>query len=370
MMVGVSRRAALRIAVLALAASAPAAAFGQGTSASQSSGSPWELRLYGGGALNRVPGEPTVALPPPGPPITTASPIFPSRRVPSWFFGDGASLLNAASAELQVGSRLAPLDEALAEAAGRAGQGALFGASLSRRLTPRLAAIVAVDLLPGSQRVTDEFLAAVEAARTSFQSTFSSVLATGPLTDIVVSATATPSGRGARDMAATGGLQLTVGSLAGRPAYVMGGLGLMAGIGAGARVDLEGQYRFRITGVAPISETDRVTVRFRRPPGLVAVTGVGLHQPLRGAWRWHLEGRVLWAKAAGEVLLDATPVVTTGAPADFIETLTYPSIQFSNSSITGRRSTLSGDALAGFPAVSRAGLQLRTIVTVGIARRF
>ena len=59
-------------------------------------------------------GQGTRTLPPAGPPIVTSSPIFPSRAVPSWFFGDGASLLNAVNAEFDLAAQVTPLDPAFA----------------------------------------------------------------------------------------------------------------------------------------------------------------------------------------------------------------------------------------------------------------
>ena len=47
----------------------------------------------------RTASEGSVTLPPAGAPIVTSSPIFPSRQVPSWFFGDGATLLNDVNAD-------------------------------------------------------------------------------------------------------------------------------------------------------------------------------------------------------------------------------------------------------------------------------
>ena len=48
------------------------------------------------------------------PRIATSSPLFPSRQVSSWLFGDGAALLNDVAAEFGLTERISPLDAVLA----------------------------------------------------------------------------------------------------------------------------------------------------------------------------------------------------------------------------------------------------------------
>ena len=69
------------------------------------------------------------------------------------------------------------------------------------------------------------------------------------------------------------------------------------------------------------------------------------------------------------LLVDATPSTTRSGPSGFVESFTNPGVQFSNDPSTGRRSTLSAPALQGF-AVFSGGFQARTLLTVGIVRRF
>src|SRR5437899_3190231 len=60
----------------------------------------WDIEVHGGGALSRNTSHGTTSLPPPG--TIIAGPLLPtslpSRAVPSWYFGDGAALLNQAAA--------------------------------------------------------------------------------------------------------------------------------------------------------------------------------------------------------------------------------------------------------------------------------
>src|SRR5580692_6056759 len=87
-----------------------AAAFwlGTGAAAGQSTvpAHKWEIELHGGGMLATAPGDGTGALPGPGPAITTPftipAGVSTGRVVSSWYFGDGASLLNQAASSFRV----------------------------------------------------------------------------------------------------------------------------------------------------------------------------------------------------------------------------------------------------------------------------
>src|SRR5713101_6279885 len=55
----------------------------------------WEIEGHGGFALAGMPTGGLSAVPIPGAALTTSSPLFPTRRTSSWFFGSGAALLNS-----------------------------------------------------------------------------------------------------------------------------------------------------------------------------------------------------------------------------------------------------------------------------------
>jgi hypothetical protein len=119
----------------------------------------------------------------------------------------------------------------------------------------------------------------------------------------------------------------------------------------------------------PIAETDHVVLRYDRESAPIAVIGGGLHYAISARWGLSVDGRVFLGGHSPRLLLDASPSVTTGAPAGFVESFTNPAIQFSNNASTGRLSTLSGAPIQGFEAVS-AGHETRVIFTVGMFRRF
>jgi len=361
------RRATAILVVAAIAACLAVApsAWAQ-SSANQSR---WEVEGYGGAALLFGSGDGSVTLPAPGPPIATSSPIFPSRRVPSWFFGDGALLLNQVNEQFGVSALIQPFDDALAGLAGSGGNGFAAGVRVRRVLTPRLSVEGSFDLLPAGTEFSGEFMAAVDATRDSFAPAFEGLFATGPFTDVGVAATSA-SGGSSLEVAITGALVYQFGSDTGLRPYLTFGGGVITGAGAGASVTLEGNYRFRILGEVPIDETDRVTIRAQSRTVPVGLVGAGLRRDMSDRWGIRVDGRVLVGSNTSSILIDTDPVVATGTPADFVESFTAPSIQFSNNPSTGRESSLGGPPLEDFEALVGDGLQVRVLITAGIFFRF
>jgi hypothetical protein len=309
----------------------------------------WEVEGFAGLSLFELPSGGTAALPPAGSPLTTSGPTNPSRRVPTWFLGDGAGLLNGVNAEFDIAGRIAPLD----------------GALLSTRLDVELSA----DLLPGSRELSAKLVDAVETARASFQSAFTGLLTSGPFTAVAVTATASMANQSSRELATTAAVRWTLTSGAVAPYITLGG-GLVHQIGNLPSVTLTGNYRFQILGTVPINETDTLRLRYEQGTAVVGVAGAGVRGPLSERVGWTLGGRVLLSPQTLTLRLDSEPAVATGTPAGFVESFTTPAIQFSNSASTGRESSLSGTPLSGFKAFSTSGLQTRFIITAGLVIRF
>jgi hypothetical protein len=107
----------------------------------------WDIEVFGGAVLGTTGGDGTRTLPPAGLPIVTSTPIFPSREVSSWFFGDGPVLLNDVNEQFGTAGRITPLDPFLV--AGEAGGGGVFGARLRRRVSDRFSAEFSFDGFAG-----------------------------------------------------------------------------------------------------------------------------------------------------------------------------------------------------------------------------
>jgi opacity protein-like surface antigen len=355
---------------------APTCVSAQGASASAPQTAPssprWELEGHGGLSWGTAVSDGSAALPAPGMPIPSLSPLFPSRRTSSWFFGDGAAMLNSVNAEFGVSARITPLDAVLTSLGLDYTSAAVLGVRFRRVLAERWSAEVSLDLLPGSGNVSEEFLSAVDETRTTFESAFRGLFDSGPFDAVDLSTLIESSEGSARELALTGAVNWHLGSGGGFVPYLTFGGGLISGMGSLSSVQLEGRYGFVVLPASnvPFHETDRVTLRFERGTTLVGLAGGGVRRNLSDRWGFKVDGRVLIGRENSRLLIDANPAVDLRAGGDFIESLTNPNIQFSNDPATGRVSTLSGPPLDGFAAFKGTGWQTRVLVTVGVFVRF
>ena len=198
-MISISARAAVCAAMLIHLAARPALA--------QTPAGAWEVEAYGGiGAAHA--GTKAPALPPAGPSLDTLSPTFPTRAVPSWFFGDGATQFNSVQTDFGLAAPIAPLDTALSARA--AAHGGVFGARIRRVLSSRFALEGGVDVLLGSGDAAAGLRNVADGASASFKAGFTALLATGPFTGVSVASTASTSIRARHDVAVTGALSWTL----------------------------------------------------------------------------------------------------------------------------------------------------------------
>ena len=327
----------------------------------------WEIEGYGGLVAGQTASVGSVTLPAAGAPLVTSNPTFPSRETPSWFFGDGAALLNAVNEAFERPGRIVPLDGAFGPL--ESSRAPVFGVRVRRHLSARYALEFSVDAQASSGVRADALPAIVEASRATFTTAFDDLLASGPFTGASVAATASTQSGSRRDIALTGALVQTFRPSRAVAPYVTVGAGVIAGTGSLPSASLDARYRFSVLGELPIDETDRVSFRYARRAAFAAVLGAGVRRDLSSAWALRLDARVLLGPDQTRVLIDAQPSSVRGVPAGFIESFTNPGVQFSNDPSTGRRSTLSGAGLQGFEVFS-GGFQARPVLTVGLARRF
>jgi hypothetical protein len=350
----------------ALVAAVPARAQPQATPSSDAPR--WEIEAYGGVSLGRLSSGGTMTLPPPGAPIPTSSPIFPSWRVPTWFLGDGAAFLNQVADEFGLSGRIVPLDSALEPPTNSDAGTILFGARVRHPLTRRYSVEGGVEISGTALDLPDEVLEAANAAGASFQTTFRDLFSTGPFTGTTVSATGSPSTGSSREVAITGALVADLASWGGFVPYALAGGGWLTHVGDPPSLGLEGTYRTRIEVGPLIEETDRLTVRYGQRSVFVGMFGGGFRHEFSARLGLRIDARVLLGPSTTRVALEADPRVTTSTPASFIETFTHPNLQFSNNPSTGRESTLSG-RLDGFDAFD-GGWQTRIRLTAGVVWKY
>jgi hypothetical protein len=352
----------------------------------RATGSRWEIEVHGGGAHDGTPTDGTSSLPPAGEAFTTSS-NRQSRRTSSWYFGDGASLINEINASFPVGiapGRITPLDPVLSHSGATRMSGGNFGFRVAYRITSRLTPEFTLDAAQGTLKLTDALLAGVEVTRASFIEAWNNqtgLIRTGGgvvFTNSNVLSTAIINDEQGRQLFTTGALNINLIPDGRLIPYATIGAGVVSNMGDAPNVTLVGNYRFTSTvnnlgtGSFPVNETDTVTIRLApiNKRALVTVFGGGVK--VMGSSRWGVRGdvRAYISKNTFDVLIDADPQVVTSTPAGTVSSALTPSIQFSNNPSTGRPSNLSGSAISGFKAFSSSGTPVQVNVSGGLFFRF
>jgi opacity protein-like surface antigen len=363
----------LAISLLFFCLLAAPRAWAQGTGAAASREQKWEVEGYGGLSLGRFLSGGKLTLPVPGAPITTSSPVFPSWQVPSWFFGDGAAFLNNVAAEFGLTNRLTPVDALLTPTGDAGDRHGLFGVRVRRHLKASYSLELGAEfVVRGSSQSTDPSNMAdgVEPSLSSFTATFRELFSRSPFTAPVVSTSSSVETRSTREAVLTASVSADARPFGGVVPYGTLGAGvLLPSDGPQTRLTLTGNYRFQINGSFPFDETDRVVIDYSSKTAFVIVFGGGVRWDLSSRWGIRADGRFLSGPNPTAVQITATPASITGTPAAFIESFTYPNLQFSNNASTGRVSTLSGSGLADFDAFD-GGWLTRGRLTVGAFWRF
>lgn len=347
----------------------PSVAFAQAAPPASETPRRWELEAYGGLSLGRFSGGGTLTIPAAGAPIATSSPVFPSWSVPSWFFGDGAAFLNNVAAEFGLTNRITPLDEWLKPLAVNDSGHVMAGLRIRRPLRTPWTLELGMELSTQGAGLSADLVAGLHATSSTFQATFNELLSTGPFTQPVVTAGSTGAPGTSRNVALTAALNTPMKSFGSFTSYAVAGGGVVLPMGDALTTDLSGNYRFRIAGAVPIDESDVLTVRYRERLAFVAVAGGGVRRAFSDRFGVQIDARIMAGPATTTVDVDSAPVIVTASPAGFIESFTYPNLQFSNTPSTGRRSTLGAPGLNGVEVFS-GGWLLRGRVTVGVYWRF
>lgn len=370
-------RGALRSCVLGLAGALGLLTLCAQTAAAQpapaNTAGKWEVEVLGGATLANHPTDGRSAGFEPGGVMTTLT-GRPSRRVSSWYFGDGALLLNQLSAAFGTRARMTPLDEALTTAVVRRRPGGSFGLRVGRALNGRFTAEGSLQYHVATLQVTPSALAAIETSRTTFVAAWNDLFLNSPfLTPNVTSLSAVDQGR-AWQILAAGTLNIALRRTAAVIPYVALGGGVVTNIGSAPGASLTGRYQPRFRGVTPIDETDSVTLRFAVDRHvLVGIIGGGLKYTVSPRWGVRWDARAYLSRNAVHTIVDAHPTVSP-PPAGVSFALSFPfnpTVQFAGgNAFTGFQSSLSGPAIEDFRTFSGTGLQTQIAVTTGVFWRF
>jgi hypothetical protein len=298
---------------------------------------------------------------------------FPSRANPSWYFGDGAALFNQVNA--QFASRftirfpqLVPLDGVLTGASvGRQGGGG-WGFRVARTVTSRFGVEFSVDRGNETRQLTASARSAIDAARASFESAFSGLLATIPQTGLRVTSTAEIGEASARHTAITGALTIALTRHGRLATHALAGAGRAVTRQDPIEARLRGNYQFRFFDTFAVNETDAVTIHFTdRESTMVGVFGGGITSDFGERHGLRADVRVFAGTSGAVTLVDAASSSQRVVPFVALPSNTNPSIQFSTT--TTDRSSLTGSS-TGLRTFNGSGLDMRVAISVGYYIRF
>src|SRR5262245_48486722 len=264
-----------------------------GTATRALAGQHWDVDVHGGALVPTNPGSGTSALPAPGPDIPLGVPTSSAitRRVPSWYFGDGAAILNQILGPRSP-ARIAPLDPILESRVVDRQAGASFGFRVDRSLTRRFEAEFALDAAQGQLTFRSDTKDGVSAAQASFLGTWNTLLNAPAAGLQVVTSDATVDDKRGRQVVTSGALLINLLSGDSFTPYVAVGAGYIAAHGGAPSITLTGDYDFRFPTVLilpnipqlHVNDTDTVTIQTAAENSFTWVFGGGAKYALGNRW--------------------------------------------------------------------------------------
>lgn len=355
----------------------------------------WEVSVHLGAMVSTSPSGGTFTPPPRATlPLATGG-VGP--RVSSWFFADGAQLLNDVNAQVGVGARVTPLDNAFASSLTHAPGTIAFEFRAARSLSPKVTAEITFGYSPTGTRASDSLAGRLTETRTSFANAVRPLLAAGPnaFPGIPTTSSGVRPGSGGR-LTTIGALKVALTSGQRVTPFVVAGAGIESWSGERPTASVTGNYRLSYgfpECLCQLNESDHVQLRVAVPSrNVVGMFGVGLDfQPAVRFWRGRAENRSRWgirieartylSPSTSETFVDTHPSFVPGqfnedAPPDYGFTGVLvrgasPAAQFSNGpEATGFESSLSGEPLTDFRVFEGDGMRTRVAVTTGLFVRF
>jgi hypothetical protein len=340
-------------------------------------GQKWDIDVHGGVLISTNPTGGTSALPPAGAdvPINGILGTSVTRRVPSWYFGDGAAILNQIIG-VRSPIRVAPLDPMLESRIVERQSAGGFGVRVDRSLTPRFGVEFAVDEALGELALRAQAQGVVTASQASFLSIWNALLNTPSGGSQVVTSDAALDDKRGRQLVTSGSLLINFRSKATVTPYAAVGAGYIAARDGAPSVTLVGNYDFMFPAVqTPIppfhlSETDAVKIQAVARNSITGVFGGGVKYALGDHWGVRADLRDYVNRDTIRTVVTTHPTSAFNTPSG---TLTFalsqnaPLLVFSASPLS--LSTLS-TALSEFQTFSGSGFVNQVNVSAGVFWRF
>jgi hypothetical protein len=353
--------------LLAAALAVPASAHAQATAQPRSGDRPaWRIEFHGGfqtGAGGSGSGQ----LPLPGAAFVTARNQLESRRVSSWFFGDGAALFNQSSQASVSPGRITPLDPVLTAASANTGGGFSGGITLTRPMTDRVALNISFDIAPGAA-LTDAALNATETTRRSFETGFDALVSHFGSDAQSIEATASIDATAGIQLGLGASLDVDLASVRAIVAYLSVGGGYLTHVGGAPEIALAGEYRFLAQFRPPdtlVHERDAITVRYSIRGSPFVLIGGGVRRDIGARAGLDLGVRVVIRQSNTRIAVSTQGETIGGEPSGVASFDTLPpGLQFSSDSTVP--SNLSAPAIAGFETFTGSGRATQVRFTVGV----
>lgn len=350
----------------------------------------WSVRIRAGwtGSAENVNGK--GQLPPPAPLMRSDS-SFPllTRRVPSWFFGSGADLLNAVNSNhFLAPNAFQPLDEALTGGTIRHRSAPVLGLGVSRQVSGKVALVMQLDISRTGVSTRGRTDDAVAATRHSFEEYWRALRILDSASTV---ATDVHGSRPAREYAISAGVETPLFRDSNKDVFLRATAGAVVAPDDARSVTLRGTYSFQVTNparqsIASFRETDAIRMDFSgRKYRPVASLGVGFRRQLTSGLSLEVYQQVSFARDTVSMRVSAAPardsvsdpsllrsgivsIVGSGAePGGVPLGLVFNSNRELYSAI---RPSLSGDPLTGFTTFSGTAKQLTSSTTAGVSWRF
>lgn len=302
-----------------LASSAPAAA--QRAPAAPARRTGWVFEIHVGSIPDRMPSKVgSSELPPQGPSFTTPEGNS-SRRVPSWYFGDGTALANGVADRLGGIPRIVPLDPVLTSSAVTRHSGANYGIRIGHTITGRVLLLFSFDQASARVALTSSAQTAIAATNASFKPYWDAWLAGPFVGNTSTSSTLTIAEATGSVKMISLAAEIRIITIRGWTPYVAVGSGVALPLPAvDTRVTLIGHYQatFVRPGVAnngaQVSETDQVEVRYDLMPTGMGILGVGVERDLGRRLGVRAELRSFLNVNRIRTRIDARPISGPAAP--------------------------------------------------------
>jgi len=339
-------------------------------------GQRWEVEGHAGALVSSNATGGTSVLPAPGPDIPLGGTSL-TRRVPSWFFGDGAAILNQILGPRSP-VKITPLDPILLGPIVERQSGASFGIRVDRSLTPRFGVEFALDGSQSPLALRSTLKNPLSASQASFVATWNMVLNTPAGGAQVVTADATLDDKRGNQIVTSGTLLINLLSSTTFTPYVAAGVGYIAARGGAPAITVVGNYNFPfpnfligvITPVFNFNETDTVTIQSVAENSVAGVFGGGVKYALGDRWGVRADLRDYVNRNVIRTTISANPKnASTGAigSATFFPSPNAPAIVFSASGLT--LSTLS-TTINDFQTFKGHGTTNQVNVSAGVYWRF